>query len=113
MASINHIQPSVASSRHHLKVVPIESSAMSLDLTALEERLFVAFTARLGPDLGREVTAEAMAWAWEHRTKLESMKNPAGYLFRVGQSKSRKFLRWSRERASFPTRPPNKPEPLD
>jgi DNA-directed RNA polymerase specialized sigma24 family protein len=33
--------------------------------------------------------AEAMAWAWEHRDRLAGMTNPAGYLYRVGQSRSR------------------------
>lgn len=75
---------------------------VGLDLVGIERRLSVAFVARYGPELGQEVTAEAMAWAWENHSKLESMKNPSGYLFRVGQSKSRKFLRWKKERVRFP-----------
>lgn len=72
------------------------------DLEELERRLAAAFLARYGSDVGPEVTAETMAWAWEHRQKLEGMDNPAGYLFRVGQSKSRRFLRWRREGLRFP-----------
>jgi len=79
----------------------------ALDLGEIEDRIAVAFVARYGPDLGREVTAEAMAWAWENRTKLETMENPSGYLFRVGQSKSRKFLRWNKERVRFPAEQPS------
>jgi len=75
---------------------------LTLDLADLETRLAAAFIARYGVDMGKEITAEAMAWAWEHRTKLAKMDNPAGYLFRVGQSKSRKLLRWSRESVRFP-----------
>lgn len=81
-----------------------------LDLTALEfdeieERLAAAFLARYGSDVGAEVTAETMAWAWEHQAELAEMKNPAGYLFRVGQSKSRRFIRWRREQVRFPKEP--------
>jgi len=93
----------------------VSQQTFSLDLAALEKRLNVAFLARYGPDLGAEITAEAMAWAWENRAKLEPMKNPGGYLFRVGQSKSRKFLRWRREQVRFPaeaaTNPSNWTEP--
>lgn len=74
----------------------------SLDLADVERRLAAAFLARFGSDVGAEVTAESMAWAWEHRSELEEMSNPVGYLFRVGQSKSRRFLRWKRERIRFP-----------
>jgi len=95
--------------------VAVSTPTMALDLADLEKRLNVAFLARYGPDLGREITAEAIAWAWENRTKLEQMKNPGGYLFRVGQSKSRKFLRWRREQVRFPaeaaTNPSNWTEP--
>ena len=76
------------------------------DLEALEQTLRVAFHARYGSDLGQEVTAETMAWAWEHRGELDAMDNPAGYLFRVGQSKSRRFFRWKRERLRFPVEQP-------
>ena len=30
-----------------------------------------------------------MAYAWEHWEELQQMRNPVGYLFRVGQSRSR------------------------
>lgn len=74
-----------------------------LDLPDLEKRLSTAFLARYGTEVGREVTSETLAWAWEHRERLVGMTNPAGYLFRVGQSKSRKLLRWSREPVRYPT----------
>jgi len=44
----------------------------------------------LGAERGREATAEALAWAWEHWSRIERMHNPTGYLFRVGQSRSRR-----------------------
>ncbi len=55
----------------------------------VEPRLRRALTAAYGSDRGREATAEALAWAWEHRDRLTTMGNPVGYLYRVGQSRSR------------------------
>lgn len=81
---------------------PLRTHELSLDLADIESRLAAAFIARFGVDLGKEITAEAMAWAWENQEKLQTLSNPAGYLYRVGQSKSRKFLRWKREQVRFP-----------
>ena len=61
-----------------------------------------ALIARYGGEVGRESTAEALAYAWEHWQKVEPMANPIGYLYRVGQSRSRRL--WPR-RAVFTTRP--------
>jgi RNA polymerase sigma-70 factor (ECF subfamily) len=52
-------------------------------------RLERAFYAAYGPQRGEEAAAEAMAWAWEHQARLQAMDNPAGYLYRVGQSRTR------------------------
>ena len=48
-----------------------------------------ALIARYGPERGREATAEALAYGWEHWSRVRAMDNPVGYLFRVGQSRSR------------------------
>lgn len=56
---------------------------------AVEPRLRVALVAAYGPERGREATAEALAWAWEHRERLEGLRQPLGFLFRVGQSRTR------------------------
>jgi len=58
-------------------------------VAAARPRLRRALVAAYGPERGEEAVAEAMAWAWEHRDRLEGMANPAGYLYRVGQSRSR------------------------
>jgi DNA-directed RNA polymerase specialized sigma24 family protein len=52
-------------------------------------RLRRALVAAYGPERGDEAVAEAMAWGWEHRDRLAGMTNLAGYLYRVGQSRSR------------------------
>lgn len=56
-----------------------------------ERRLSYAFAAAYGPDLGAEATAEAIAYAWEHWKRLRQMENPIGYLYRVGQTRVRRF----------------------
>ena len=52
-------------------------------------RLARAFTAAYGPDRGQDALAEAMAYAWAHFDELRAMENPVGYLYRVGQSRTR------------------------
>lgn len=54
-----------------------------------EVRLSRAFVAAYGPDRGQEALAEALAYAWEHFEELRLMDNPTGYLYRVGQSRTR------------------------
>jgi DNA-directed RNA polymerase specialized sigma24 family protein len=58
-----------------------------------EPRLSYALAAAYGPEVGAEATADALAFAWEHWERIERMGNPAGYLYRVGQSRSRRYRR--------------------
>jgi DNA-directed RNA polymerase specialized sigma24 family protein len=67
-----------------------------------EPQLRRALIARYGGEIGRESTAEALAYAWENWDRIQAMKNPLGYLYRVGQSKSRRL--WPR-RSVFETKP--------
>jgi RNA polymerase sigma factor (sigma-70 family) len=60
------------------------------------ERLRRALIAAYGVDTGTEACAEALAWAWEHWDRVVAMANPVGYLFRVGQSSTRRLRRWRR-----------------
>jgi DNA-directed RNA polymerase specialized sigma24 family protein len=53
----------------------------------VQPRLHTAFIAAYGHERGREATAEALAYAWEHWSSVEQMTNPTGYLYRVGQSR--------------------------
>lgn len=46
----------------------------------------------LAPSRGQEAlegASEALAYAWEHWDEVRRMENPLGYLFRVGQSRTR------------------------
>jgi RNA polymerase sigma-70 factor (ECF subfamily) len=58
-----------------------------------EPRLSYALAAAYGVEVGRESAADALAYAWEHWTKVRCMENPAGYLYRVGQTSARRYRR--------------------
>ncbi len=75
-----------------------------------EPRLSYAFAAAYGPEVGADVTAEALGWAWEHWGRVQEMDNPAGYLYRVGQSKARWY---HRPRVLFPTVAPAESTAVD
>lgn len=52
-----------------------------------------ALIGAFGPEIGRDAALDALAWGWEHWDRLAWMKNPSGYLFRVGQSAARRSIR--------------------
>jgi RNA polymerase sigma-70 factor (ECF subfamily) len=58
-----------------------------------EPRLRRALIATAGPEVGREATADALAYAWQHWDRVSGMENPAGYLYRVGRSAMKRYRR--------------------
>jgi RNA polymerase sigma-70 factor (ECF subfamily) len=66
------------------------------------DRVRRALVAAYGVEVGTEAAADAMAVAWARWSEVEVMSNPAGFLFRVGQSKARPHVRWARRGATFP-----------
>jgi RNA polymerase sigma-70 factor (ECF subfamily) len=72
-----------------------------------------AFVARFGVEVGNDVAAEALGVAWERWDEVAEMANPLGFLYRVGQSRSRRFLRWGREPSVFPGPPLTVEAPTD
>lgn len=72
-------------------VIPTEA-AFATFVAEAEPRLRRALVALRGPEDGRDATAEALGWAWANWERVQTMDNPIGYLYRVGQSRSRQRM---------------------
>jgi DNA-directed RNA polymerase specialized sigma24 family protein len=57
-------------------------------------------------EAGSDICAEVEEYAWANRERLLRMSNPLGYLYRVSQSRSRRYTRWTR-RTTFPSQFPD------
>ena len=55
-----------------------------------EARLRMALIATYGPLDGQTAALDALSWAWENWDKVQTMANPVGYLYRVGQTAARR-----------------------
>jgi len=53
---------------------------------ATEKGLRYALVALFGTEDGRDASAHALLYGWENWARLQEMANPAGYLYRVGQT---------------------------
>ena len=84
----------------------IEVEAFRLFAVEAEPRLRQALTAVLGSDPGKDATAEALLFAWEHWDRVRLMENPVGYVFTVGRSRGRRW--WRRSRPVFYSAPANR-----
>lgn len=69
----------------------VRADAFTTFVAATEQRLRQALTAAVGPELGREATADALAYGWEHWDRVGDLENPAGYLYRVGRNLARRM----------------------
>lgn len=56
-------------------------------------RLRRVMVAQFGVDVGGDSTDAALGWAWEHRTRLLTMENPGGYLYRVARTQARRSMK--------------------
>lgn len=74
---------------------PIEPQVETFDefVERAEPRLREALTATLGSEAGREATADALAYGWEHWSRVGQLENPAGYLYVVGRNSQRRRYR--------------------
>lgn len=73
-----------------------DSVAFTAFVAAAEPPLRRAFVAAYGPDAGRDALADVLAWAFEHFDRVRGLANPAGYLWRVGQTASGRQRRRAR-----------------
>ena len=67
------------------------SGAVGFDefVVDVRPRLTRAFVPCVGTADAADAAAEALAYAFEHWETLQTMENPAGYLYRVGRSRVR------------------------
>ena len=63
-------------------------------------RLVRALVGCRGLEDAADAAAEALAWGFEHWADVRTMENPVGYLYRVGQSRTK------------PRKPPQLPPPM-
>lgn len=59
-------------------------------VASVEPALRRAFAGHLDPSDVGDALGEAFGWAWEHWDEVAGMENPSGFLFRVGQSRTRR-----------------------
>lgn len=57
---------------------------------ANERQLRHALIGLFGGEAGRDAAADALEYGWEHWDRVQGMKNPVGYLYRVGRSRGRR-----------------------
>lgn len=76
-------------------MIPAEELTVAYSdfFTFVEPKLRVALVASLGTEDGRDATAEALTYGWEHWEKVKNMENPTGYLYRVGLNNGRRLKR--------------------
>ena len=70
-------------------------------ITQIRVRLLPVLWSKWGVEIGSDVCSEVEEYAWKNRKKLLEMANPMGYLYRVSQSRARRYSRWMR-RNTFP-----------
>lgn len=65
-----------------------------------------ALVAGFGPEVGLEAAEKALIYGWRHWSRVRTLDNPEGYLFRVGH---RMAVRLSKKRPDplFPEPPPH------
>ena len=86
--------------------VSTESEAFTSFVERVGTPLQQALIAAYGVQVGEDVTSDALAYAWEHWDRIRVMHNPAGYLYRVGQSRSKRGIFRRPPRAAL-----DRPEP--
>ncbi len=57
------------------------------------DRLRAALVSAYGLEVGIEAASEALAYGWESWERLQTMDNPVGYLYRVGQTAAVRYRR--------------------
>lgn len=72
-----------------MPIVEREGSFLSF-ARRVEPGLRAALVARYGRDRGSEALNDALLYGWRHWDRVQAMRNPAGYLYRVGERAGRR-----------------------
>ena len=67
-----------------------------------QDRIRQALTAGFGVEVGRNAAEEALVYAWQHWDRVGTMRNPAGYVYRVGHRIAQKMAKAERRPVAFP-----------
>jgi hypothetical protein len=78
-----------------------DTSAFDSFVIVTGSRVRRALIASYGVEIGVEAASEAMRVAWEHWPAVAAMDNPAGFLYRAGQSSTRPHVRWAQRNKLF------------
>jgi DNA-directed RNA polymerase specialized sigma24 family protein len=71
-----------------------DAAAFDRFVGEVEPRLRQALVGLCGPDRAGEAVQEALVRAWQDWSRVQAMRNPAGYLYRVARSR----IEWPRRR---------------
>lgn len=69
-----------------LRVMDRERSDFERFFVEVEPRVRRALVAGFGAVVGRQVAADALAWAWQNWERMQTIESPVGYLYRVGRT---------------------------
>jgi len=67
-----------------------------------QDRIRHALVAGFGVEVGRDAAEEALVHAWQRWSKIGGMRNPAGYVYRVGHRMAQKMAHARRHPVVFP-----------
>jgi DNA-directed RNA polymerase specialized sigma24 family protein len=74
-------------------VAIVEETGFEAFVATHSPRLRRALVAAYGTERGADALAEALAYAWEHWARVSAMEHPVAYLYRVGQTRTRRRKR--------------------
>jgi len=77
----------------------VDEASYTAFVREVQDRVRHGLTAGFGVEIGRDAAEEALVYAWKNWDRVFQMKNPAGYVFRVGHRMAQKMAK--KERATF------------
>lgn len=89
-----------------MDVTPTRPESFDELIDLVRARLLPVLWSKWGVEVGGDICCEVEEYAWGNRERLLRMSNPLGFLYRVSQSRARRYTRWSK-RTTFPSRFPD------